>query len=374
MDPQNAAATVATLERTRVVLIGLDGFPHRHVRPDLTPHLWRLGVQGGRAPDGGRSELPSTTYPGFVTLMTGAGPEQHGVRTTFDRPGAVPGWAGERRTLLPTILDACAAAGIAGRAVMGDHLMYPVLGLPNGDRTWPEGGHVLPDVARDAHGYPVNEAVWPHQAAALSDASLRFVFCHLNEVDTVGHDEGPDSEAALACCAETDTCVSKLLEALMPTWERTVVIVVSDHDQEVRAREEGLDPLSIPGLVDIASDWIGDGGCAWLRLRTGVSVELAAPVLAAAEPLLAWRIVGDRVLLLAGPGEVFHDGHVPLLGLHGGPGTVRTVALVGGGHPVVPALARAMAVRPPRLRDWAPTIAGLLGVDMPDASGRDLLA
>lgn len=374
MDPQSAALTVATLERTRVVLIGLDGFPNRHVRPDLTPHLWRLGMEGGRAADGGRSELPSTTYPGFVTLMTGAGPEQHGVRTTSDRPGAVPGWAGERRTLLPTILDACAAAGVSGRAVMGDHLMYPILGLPNGDRTWPEGGNVPPEVARDAHGYPVNEAVWPHQAAALSDASLRFVFCHLNEVDTVGHDEGPDSEAALACCAETDTCVSKLLEALMPTWERTVVIVVSDHDQEVRAREEGLDPLSIPGLADIASDWIGDGGCAWLRLRPGVSVELAAPVLAAAEPLLAWRVVGDRVLLLAGPGEVFHDGHVPLLGLHGGPGTVRTVALVGGGHAAVPALARAISGRPPRLRDWAPTIAKLLGVDLPDAEGLDLLA
>jgi arylsulfatase A-like enzyme len=359
---------------TRVALIGLDGFPHRHVRPDLTPHLWRLGQTGGRAPDGGRSELPSTTYPGFVTLLTGASPEQHGVRTTFDRPGAVPGWAGERRTLLPTLLDACAAAGIAGRAVMGDHLLYPVLGLPNGDRTWPEGGHVPPDVSRDAHGYPVDEAVWPHQATALADPSLRFVFCHLNEVDTVGHDEGPDSPAALACCTRTDGHVSRLLEALAPTWERSIVIVVSDHDQEPRAREHGLDPMLMPGLADITSDWIGDGGCAWLRLRPGVTVELAAPVLAAAAPILAWRAVDDRVLLLAGPGEVFHDGHVPLLGLHGGPGTLRTVALVGGGHPLVPALAAAIATRPPRLRDWAPTIAGLLGLDLPDASGTDLLA
>jgi hypothetical protein len=358
----------------RVVLIGLDGFPNRHVRPDLTPALWRLGQEGGRAPDGGRCELPSTTYPGFVTLMTGADPERHGVRTTFERTGAVPGWAGERRTLLPTLLDACAAADIRGRAVMGDHLMYQVLGLPNGDRTWPEGGSVPTGLARDAHGYPVNEAVCPHQVTALADDSLRLVFCHLNEFDTVGHDEGPDSEAALACCAGTDAYVAGLLDALAPTWGRTVVIVVSDHDQELRAREDGIDPFSIPGLEDVASDWIGDGGCAWLRLRPGVTAELATTILADAEPVLAWRVVGDRVLLLAGPGEFFHDGPVPLLGLHGGPGTVRTVALVGGGHPAVPTLARAIATRPPRLRDWAPTIAGLLDLELPSATGRDLLA
>jgi hypothetical protein len=65
---------------------------------------------------------------------------------------------------------------------------------------------------------------------------------------------------------------------------------------------------------------------------------------------------------------------VPLPEIHGGPGTRGTLAIVGGGHPAMPRLAHAIMERPPGLRDWAVTIAGLLGVVMPAADGQDLLA
>jgi arylsulfatase A-like enzyme len=357
----------------RVLLIGLDGFPVRAIRPDLTPRSWELGEEGGRAVDGGRSELPSTTYPSFVTLLTGASPERHGVRTTFAKPGAVPGWAGERVSRVPTLLHACEEAGVPARAILGDHLLHGVLGLADADAPWPVGGQVADGVPRDAHGYPTDEAVAAAQREAIADREARLVFLHLNESDTVGHDDGPESDSARACYARTDRQVGGYLDALRGSWAEWVVIVVSDHDMVPRASEVGLDPMSLPGVPELADDWIGDGGCAWLHLRPDVRDGHVADVLGRLDEVAAWRVHGDRLLLLSGPGRAWHAGPIPLRGLHGGLDAVRTVAIVGGGHPAIDALARSIAGRPPRLRDWAPTIAGLLGIDLPDATGIDLL-
>jgi hypothetical protein len=263
---------------------------------------------------------------------------------------------------------------VESRVIMGDHLLYGVFGLATRDEAWPSGGRLADDVPRDAHGYPTNEAVWRHQVEVLEQPDVRFVFCHLNEADTIGHDHGPDSDETLDCCGRTDGIVSRLLDALAPSWQRVVVIVVSDHDMEPSTRAQGIDPMALPGVPGVASDWIGDGGCAWLRLHPDVDRAEIDAVLAAQEAIVAWRRVGQRLLILAAPGEAFHAGPVPLRGIHGGFGTVRTVAIVGGGHPAVPALARAIAERPPRLRDWAPTIAGLLDLRLEEAGGVDLLA
>jgi phage tail protein X len=51
---------------------------------------------------------------------------------------------------------------------------------------------------------------------------------------------------------------------------------------------------------------------------------------------------------------------------------MRTVAVVGGGHPEAARLARAIRERRPHLADWAPTIAGILGITLPDVDGEDL--
>ena len=357
----------------RVLLLALDGFPHRAVAASQTPNLWRLGLEGGRAPDGGRSPLPSTTYPGFASLLTGAGLDTHRVRTTFCKVGAVPGWAGESRVAVPTLLDACHEAGIGAAAIMGDQKLYRVLGAGSISALWPAGGRLPDRASLDAHGYLTNEAAWPAMVEAIRGPDHRFLFCHLNEADTVGHDYGPASKEAAACYRATDRVVGFLLDALRETWDEWLLIVVSDHDMEPRGPAEGVDPMTIPGVDAVACDWVEDGGSAWLQLRPGIHAESVSKILAASRVVDSWRWFGDRLLLLASPGHVWHAGHVSRLGLHGGPGTRRTVAIVGGGHPAVRPLARAIRHHTPELRDWAPTIAQLLGVGLPDADGLDLL-
>src|SRR2546429_902971 len=97
---------------TRVVLLGLDGFPHRAISADLTPRMWDLAQRGGRATSGGTTHPPSSTDPGFCSLLTGCRPSTHGVRTPPRRYAKLPPWAALQTPGAPTIVDGCRAAKV----------------------------------------------------------------------------------------------------------------------------------------------------------------------------------------------------------------------------------------------------------------------
>jgi arylsulfatase A-like enzyme len=355
---------------TRVLLLGLDGFPSRAISPGLTPNLWRLGQEGGMAPDGGRSGLPSSTYPGFASLLTGVWPERHGVRATARKPGAIPGWAGELSVRVATLFDGCKAAGITSAAILGDHLLHGVLGTHVADRTWPERGLPEDSIPRDAHGYPTNGAVRPALLATAADPQFGFVFGHLNEPDTLGHDLGPDHERTRACYGETDQIAGEVIAALRPRWGDTTVMVVSDHDMEARDERPPLDLVGDPRAGRLIDDIVVDGGAAFVRVRMGADAAVVREAVLTVDGVSDCRVEGSgRLLVLAAPGRLFAWPKLPAGGHHGGPGSQRTVAIVGGGHPAVRSIAQTIDSRPPGLVDWAPTIATLLGLDMEALDG-----
>src|ERR1035437_8852543 len=144
-------------------------------------------------------DVPSTTYPGFTSLLTGAGQWKTGVRTTAQRSGAVPGWAGMDRTVLPTIVHAAREAGLTTAVVMGNQKLEKVLRLDDLDRVWPSGAVVPAGTEIDRHGYPTNAAVRPHLLEAAGDPAVDLLFAHLNETDTLGHDLGPSSPETFEC-------------------------------------------------------------------------------------------------------------------------------------------------------------------------------
>jgi hypothetical protein len=358
----------------RVVLLGLDGFPHRWIRPDVTPRTWDLALSGGRAAEGGVTGKPSSTYPGFCTLLTGRFPVAHGVRTTGSQSGILPAWAGTwGKVRVPTLFDASRRAGQRTAAVQGDHLMHPMLGTDAATWIWPPKGEVPAGTPLDGHGYPVNAAVRPHLLQAASDRSLAFLFGHLNEADTVGHDTGPDSQASIECYRATDAVVGEVLDALQPDWPRTVVMIVSDHDMEDRTEIPPIDLMADPGVQAVADDIVGDGGAALLHLRPGISPGAAGEAVSRVDGVDGWSDGSAEMIVVdARPGHVFAAWRLRLSGFHGGPATARTVALVGGGHPSLPAIARTLERRRPHLADWAPTIAGILGLDLSPTDGVSL--
>ena len=362
-------------DRPRIVLLALDGFPFHAFRRATTPNLWGLAQEGGFAPEGGRSGLPSTTFPAFTCLLTGMSQRLTGVRTTAQRPGAVPGWAGRDRTIATTIVHAARDAGLRSAVVMGDHKLQRVLRFDELDRAWPPAGIVPERIELDAHGYPTNAAIRPFALEAVADRDLDLLFVQFNETDTLGHDLGPTEASTLDCVRAADAIVGEVVEALAPEWDRTVIAVVSDHDMMRRLPFPAIDPTVPRDCAGLVDDWIADGCAAWLRLTSGVDAHMAINRLAALEGVENWRWrEPDTLLLLAAPGRVFASPSMPISGIHGSLSTARTLAIVGGGHPAVANLAACIADRSPRLTDWAPTLAGILNVDLPEADGFDLLA
>jgi len=333
--------------------------------------MWDLAQRGGRASSGGTTDLPSSTDPGFCSLLTGCRPSTHGVRTTSWRYGRLPAWAGLERPRTPTIFDACRAVGMRTAAIVADD--RGLLCTESADRRWPPGGTIPPGTPLDAHGYPANRAVRPQLLQALGEEANDFVFGHLNESDTVGHDNGPESEAARACYRATDQLVGELLDALADRWAETVVAVVSDHDMQSRNTSDPIDPLAnnTQGWWDA---FIPDGGAALVHLVPGVDPREAGLALERIDGVETCVLSNDSLAIVgAQPGRIFAAPMYPAGGFHGAPLTARTVALVGGGHPAVARIAHAMTVRRPHLTDWAPTIAALLGIDLGPVDGLSLL-
>lgn len=342
----------------RIILVGLDGFPLRHVTPAITPTLWRLAdaEHGGRMT--GSCGLPATTYPSFASLLTGTPPSTHGVWVTGPRPNA-PGWAAGQRVTVPTLLDRSQAAGRVARAVLGDHHLARVLRIPSSVLAWPPDGQPPAGTTLDAHGYATNAAVRPHLLAAAADPSVDLLFVHLNEADTLGHDLGPDAPAVREVVAATDRLLGELVAALAPDWDRSVLLITSDHDMERRADAPRI--TLAPELLDgLAQDMVADGGAAVLRPLPGRTQALVAALIevdgvrsVAVEP-------GGFVVAGAEPGRIFAGAPNPVsTGIHGGPSTARTLAILAGGAPAAASVLNDEVS--PRLTAWAPALAALFG-------------
>jgi hypothetical protein len=356
----------------KVVLLVLDAQPHRHVSPDVTPVLAGLATAGGRAPSGGRSVLTSATYPNHASFVTGTDAVGHGLYANHVvRDGRVRR-AYDVGPSAPTLFDACRDAGRTAVAVLGDHHLVPVMGAGAAASHWPPDG-VLPEGRRlDDYGYLHDaETIVPLCEAAAAPFDL--LVSQLNGPDTAAHRHGPDSAAAVAVYAQTDGFVGELVEALRPAWDDTVLLVVSDHDQTTVSGAEPIDLQAAGHAAGIEATIVleGDGAIvvgddrlegAWLRGVDGLTgMEELAPGL---------RFVA------AEPGRWFAPAgtEVELKGVHGGLATRTQVAVVAGGHPAVSRLASSLARRVPEAPDWAVTVAELLDVDLPTATGRSLLA
>src|SRR2546423_3781770 len=194
--------------------------------------MWALAQAGVRATDCRATDLPSSTDPGFCSLLTGCHPPRPGVRTPSWRYAKLPDWVGSETPRVPTIFDACRRSGIGSAAIVGDD--RGLLATGAADYRWPSDGVVPPGSALDAHGYPANSEILPRVLQALDNDDYGLVFAHFNESDTVGHDHGPESDAARDCYIATDRVIGQVLNAVRRRWADTIVVIVSDHDMQPR--------------------------------------------------------------------------------------------------------------------------------------------
>ena len=191
---------------TRVVLLSLDGIRPDGLRQARTPNLDRLFARGVFS-DTTRDVMPSVTLPNWTTILTGCGPEQHGVTANdWDRASPdLPCVAGAAGGYVPSVFSELKAQ-IPGVRTAFYWNWEPLIG-PYDPASLDESAFEEND------GYEGNCAKALAFLVANRDAPT-LVFLYDVHTDHAGHNHGWMSAPYITAIEEADAAFGRLLFGL----------------------------------------------------------------------------------------------------------------------------------------------------------------
>lgn len=213
-----------------VMLISIDGFKPAYMNSVDTPNLLKLKRDGAHA-QGLISSFPSLTFPNHLSLVSGQTPDHHGIvnNTMLDPelPGPFhlgarevlndPRWWSEAR---PIWLD-LRAQGKKSSTLFWPGSEVPIQGI------WPDDW--LPYQHQMSHEQRIKTLIqWLSRS---NETRADFATLYFSDVDSAGHQFGPDAPEVKAASQAVDRSIGDLVEALktIDLWRLTTLIVVSDH-------------------------------------------------------------------------------------------------------------------------------------------------
>jgi len=243
--------------RPPVLMISVDG-----MRPDYVTKADAHGIkvpvlssfmQHGMYADGVVGVVPTVTFPGHATLVTGVWPEQHGIYNNilFDPLNRTNGewyWY-ESEFKVPTLWSAAKKAGIKTASVFwpttvnaGD-IDYLIPAYP---ARAPEDSNLMEALSRPV-GYlrkleeqtgqfyilssdlDFDHLLTKTAVAMIRDVKPGFMTLHLVSLDYFEHLTGPFSPASDHAVEEIDAMVRELVQAERANDPNAIIVVVSDH-------------------------------------------------------------------------------------------------------------------------------------------------
>jgi hypothetical protein len=329
-----------------VILVSIDGLlPESYLDPDAhgleVPTLREL-LRTGAHSDGMEPVLPTVTYPNHVSMVTGVAPAEHGIYTNlaFDPLGKNQrGWRWYAEDIRATpIWEAAAAAGLETALInwpvtVGAQARWLV------PEYWRAGTSEDQKLARALSTPGLLEAVeseypdlWqgftPPKVAdeASTDIAVHLIEHHRPEllllhiwmVDEMQHVHTPWSAPARAAIETADRQVGRIIEAARRagTWERTTLLVVSDHGFAVARQrfrpgvllqQHGLVTLDAGGqVVDWKAVVAAESGYAYVYVKD--------PADGATRQTLRQIFVEQRHGAIPGLGRVLEREQIAALG------------------------------------------------------------
>lgn len=420
-----------------VILVSVDGLANFYLddpKADM-PTLRELARNGARA-DGIVCSFPTVTWPNHTTLVTGTPPAKHGVigNNYLDRKSASPValipdplFDKDQIVKVPTIYDAAhnaglVTAGIVWPATRNARTLDWTVPDMFGPEAWPKYGTQdwLTELRRD--GLPVDEhGKWTSESSGgvqrdwlytrmarhvLKNHPPNLLLIHLVEVDHVEHKHGPKSPEAYWSVSFADDRIRDLVEAakLSPYRDKTTFIIASDHGffpitkdirPNVLLKQEGLLTKE-----DKRARCVSQGGASMVYVLDDANraeiVENLKKKLAAVEGVES--VLSPEEFQKLGQATPKDDPRAPDLWLsaksgysftdsEAGDELVVAKETPGGTHGYVPdqsdmlgtLVISGYGIKPgtnlgkvPSL-DVAPTMARLLGVELPTAEGKPLM-
>jgi predicted AlkP superfamily pyrophosphatase or phosphodiesterase len=244
---------VTVAERRRhVVVISIDGLmPRTYLSAGWNaPTLRHLATRGVFA-HGVVGVFPSVTYPSHTTLITGVPPAIHGIYTNrVVAPGrrSNGAWYSDSRDIQAVTLPAAAgtqhlrtaminwpvSVGTPATVLLPDFAPSKERGLIAW-RSIATPATLIDQVDAAAHRiltWPLSDSDRSEIAAwTIRNDQADLLWLHLDELDGVQHDWGPDSEAAHRAVSQADREVAMILQSIVGAGldGQTDIVVVSDH-------------------------------------------------------------------------------------------------------------------------------------------------
>jgi predicted AlkP superfamily pyrophosphatase or phosphodiesterase len=235
-----------------LVLVSLDGWRWDYITRPPAKNLRSLAARGVRA-ERMIPSFPVLTFPNHYSIVTGLYPEHHGIVGNTMNDAAIgarfsmsadtakdPRWWGGEPLWLAAVRSGRRAATMfwpgSDVAILG---MRPTF--------WQTFAKAItsPDRVRQV-------LQW---LALPEEARPSFVSLYFDEVDTAGHDFGPDSRELADAASRLDDAVGQLVAGIhtLGLDDRTTIVVVSDHGMTSMSMERViyLDDYVDPDTVDI---------------------------------------------------------------------------------------------------------------------------
>jgi len=202
-----------------VVLIGLDGVSSEGFQYARTPVMDEL-IRNGSLSLITRSVIPSVSAPNWATILSGAGPEQHGVTSNE--------WSFSNEPFEPTVKDSegyftsifTIIRKQAPKAITG--MFY--------DWDW-LGTFINPGCVTESKYVQGYRNVTPLAANFFKANKPLFTFVYYSHPDEVGHQTGHGTQAYYQSITDVDSEIGILVAALKESgmYQSTCILVVSDH-------------------------------------------------------------------------------------------------------------------------------------------------
>ena len=230
-------------QKDLVILVSIDGFRNDYLARGLTPNLLAL-VQQGTVAKKFEPVFPTITFPNHFALITGRYPDHNGiVNNTMYDPSKTdqvfrlsdrhaienPLWWDEGTPLWVTLNK----QGKRSSTLFWVGSESPIQGIQPND--WLSYDHGLSSSDRTKQLLRWLNRDGPERAD--------FATLYFSEVDSKGHEFGPDSPEVNASITSADQAIGELVQGLraLGLLEKTTLVVTSDHGMAQIASDRAVD-------------------------------------------------------------------------------------------------------------------------------------
>jgi hypothetical protein len=220
-----------------------------------------------------RAVMPTVSSPNWASVISGAGPEEHGVTSNE--------WERDRREFPPV----CTGAEQIFPTLFGQLRAQRPAARVEVFHDWEGFGRLVEKgVANRLEHHKGSPATMEAALAAVRQGWPELLFVHLDDVDHAGHDHGWGSPQYMEALKAADALIGRIRKAA-PAG--TYVLVTADHGGKGKKHGgNSVDELEIPWILT------GPGVAANRELTEPVSTTDTAPTVArllGIAPHACWR-------------------------------------------------------------------------------------